>query len=338
MSSMRKILSRLFLPIFFFLSACSTDFDLTGPWKDIPVVYAFINVLDTAHYVRVEKAFLNPDSDARDIAQNPDSLYYDDVSVQLEVVGTNRVVTLERVDGNLEGFPREDGVFAQSPNYLYKVRAGALALEGGEELRLTINRGDNLDLVTAETNVLEPLSLRENGPPDPMKFEIFNRDVNFLWDAGPNARLFDLRMDINYLESLPGEPSNLVDKTVTWVLDARFRRENPDQSRVQISVKVQDLFNFLAENIDESDELIRVFQSADLILTGVGAELINFLRIEEANLGLTSTQGIPEFTNLSEGRGIFTSRSTTQRIDLSLSPITLDSLRNGSITGGLNFK
>ena len=338
---MQKFCTRLFLPLFFCLSACSTDFELNGPWKDIPIVYAFINVQDTAHYVRVEKAFLNPDADAREIAQISDSIYYEEnVTVQIENINTGNVVTLERVDGNLEGYPREDGVFANTPNILYKARAASLLLGGGEQIRLIINRGDQLDLVTAETKVLTPLVLRDNGPADPMRFEIFNRDVNFIWDAGENARLFDLRMDIRYLESLPDSPSTFEERTATWVIASRLERDESDldQPRTQFSVKVEELYNFLAQNIEESDVLIRLFQGADIYLTGVGEEFIEFLTIAEANLGLTSTQGVPEFSNLSEGRGIFTSRSVSQRIGLTLSAVSLDSLRNGSITGKLNFR
>ena len=52
-----------FLVVLFF-SSCETDVVLEGEWKDIPVVYAFLSIQDTAHYVRVEKAFLQPGGDA----------------------------------------------------------------------------------------------------------------------------------------------------------------------------------------------------------------------------------------------------------------------------------
>ncbi|KAA3638695.1 MAG: hypothetical protein DWQ02_04770, partial [Bacteroidetes bacterium] len=63
------------------ITACTTDFQLEGEWKDIPVVYGFISVADTAHYIRVEKAFLEPGGDANQIAQIADSLYYDNATV-----------------------------------------------------------------------------------------------------------------------------------------------------------------------------------------------------------------------------------------------------------------
>ena len=68
-----KNFSYLLLVTLFF-SACTTDFQLEGEWKDIPVVYGFISVTDTAHYVRVEKAFLEPGGDANQIAPEADAI------------------------------------------------------------------------------------------------------------------------------------------------------------------------------------------------------------------------------------------------------------------------
>jgi hypothetical protein len=74
---MRKI-SFVVLPLFIFCAACSTDFELEAEWRDIPIVYGLLSFTDTAHYVRVEKAFLPEGGDARDVAQIADSLYYGD--------------------------------------------------------------------------------------------------------------------------------------------------------------------------------------------------------------------------------------------------------------------
>lgn len=49
--------------------SCSEDFQLTEPWKDIPVVYGFINVRDTAQYVRVERLFVDENIPASQIAK-----------------------------------------------------------------------------------------------------------------------------------------------------------------------------------------------------------------------------------------------------------------------------
>jgi hypothetical protein len=177
-----KLMTRLFFPAFIAIltfSACTTDFELEAPWKDLPVVYAFINMQDTAHYVRVEKAFLQPGGNANAIAQIADSLYYDaSVIVQLEKKATGQRYTLQRVDGNLEGYPREEGPFAQAPNYLYKIKASDINLSAEQELRLIINRGGGLPAVTADAIVLGPMAPRFNVPGSPLNLD-YNRTISF---------------------------------------------------------------------------------------------------------------------------------------------------------------
>ena len=86
---MKKLVFAAFALVSFF--ACSNEFTLTEKWKDIPVVYGFLDQKDTAHYVRVEKAFLDPLTSALTIAKNfPDSLYYKDAAVYLERGSDNK--------------------------------------------------------------------------------------------------------------------------------------------------------------------------------------------------------------------------------------------------------
>lgn len=65
---MKKLL--LLLPFGLFLSACANDFDVTAPWKEIPVVYGILSPQDSAHYIRVEKAFVDPEKSALEIARD----------------------------------------------------------------------------------------------------------------------------------------------------------------------------------------------------------------------------------------------------------------------------
>ncbi|MCC7244082.1 MAG: hypothetical protein IT269_00265, partial [Saprospiraceae bacterium] len=56
----------LFLPLLALLVAsCSNDFDVAAPWKEIPVVYGLLSPQDTAHYIRIEKAFLDASEGAQ---------------------------------------------------------------------------------------------------------------------------------------------------------------------------------------------------------------------------------------------------------------------------------
>ena len=67
----------LLLCVFAFaMVSCDNELDTIEEYKDIPVVYGFISLSDTAQYIRIERAFVDPNQSALDLAQNPDSLYY----------------------------------------------------------------------------------------------------------------------------------------------------------------------------------------------------------------------------------------------------------------------
>lgn len=327
-----------FILIMFVLGACSTDFELEAEWRDIPVVYGFLSIQDTAHYIRVEKAFMEPGGDASKIAKIADSLYYDaKVQVQLQRVNTGQTFDMQRVNGTLEGYPREDGTFATEPNILYKIRASDIKLKAGEMIRLVINRGEDKEPVTAETVVLSEIMPRESNPFSPVNFG-YERNVSFAWDAEQSAQVFDLRLILHYFESTPGNPNNLIEKQLNWPLNPEIVRENNGSSRVDYTIKGEELYKFLQANLQPVNDRIRRFDSFDVQITGAGEELVELLRIIRANSGITSSQAVPLYTNISEGRGIFSSRSFATRTGLTLNSASLDSLKNGVYTRNLNFQ
>ena len=81
----------------FLFTACDNTLVVTDKWKDIPIVWGFLSKSDTAHYIRVEKAFLDPNTSAYTIARIPDSLYYENAVVTLKRIASGQVFTLTRV-------------------------------------------------------------------------------------------------------------------------------------------------------------------------------------------------------------------------------------------------
>ena len=83
---------------FFLVSSCNEDFQLTEPWKDIPVVYGMLNRFDSAQYIRLEKAFVSEDLSARELAKYPDSIYYKNAKVTLINKTANKSYQLSRYE------------------------------------------------------------------------------------------------------------------------------------------------------------------------------------------------------------------------------------------------
>lgn len=336
---MKKILVLGLLAVVGFISSCSNDFELTADWKDIPVVYGFLSVQDSVHYIRVEKAFIDPTQSALDIAKKADSLYYgDNILVQLERVNKHETIILQRVNGDEEGIPREEGIFANSPNILYKFELPETnKLEGGEQVRLTVNRGDSKEVVSTETTLLDSRDFFGGAPGNPIHFET-NRNAKFRWRIDEHSYLFDLKIKVHIEESDPNDPTVFIPKTLEWVIKSNIEREEGNDTNRQYSIKGEEFYKFLRSSLDENLPVVRVFQKIDVEVTAGGIELLEFLKVSQANTGITSSQTVPTFTNVEGGLGLFTSRNTTKLLGLGITPPTRDSLENGFYTKNLNFQ
>lgn len=322
------------------ITACSNDLDLTTDWEDIPVVYGLLSRQDTAHYIKIQKAFLDPERSALDIAMIPDSLYYENLQVEVEHLKSGKIYTLTRVDGNLEGFEKEGGIFSDAPNYLYKFKLdNNEKLVGGDTYRLTINRGDNKPEVTAEDVIVSDLNIIS--PFEGSNLRIINRDFTIQWRSEDDARLFDLKMRFNYQEnSLHPDSLNIfTDKTLVWTIAKNIARPGGNSLQTKFDFPGQGLYSFLDAELQAHPLLRRFFTSIEFEVIAGGKEIFEYINIGQANTGITSSQVIPTYTNLSEGFGVFSSiNNVVSAPFFSLHPEMRDSLEFGVQTADLNFQ
>jgi hypothetical protein len=122
----RLILPFLAMVVLFSAVSCSEKFNIAAPYKNITVIYGFLDKADTAHYIRIQKAFLDQNKSALVMAQEPDSSFYAHINVRIErfnfvdTIHWHDTIHLNRVDLNTEGYPKQPGVFFNAPNYAYK--------------------------------------------------------------------------------------------------------------------------------------------------------------------------------------------------------------------------
>ena len=68
-----------FLAALIVLSACKNEIDINAPYKDIPVVYGFLDQNQATQYIRIQKLYQNAANQTTDQgAKIADSLYFDE--------------------------------------------------------------------------------------------------------------------------------------------------------------------------------------------------------------------------------------------------------------------
>lgn len=121
---MKKFISPLLLSAIIGISSCSDKFDIAAPYKEVTVVYGIMNMNDTAHYIRIQKAFMDESKSAVDMAKEEDSSFYKNLKVELiesdipEKNSVKRRLQLTRVQLTDKD---NNGAFFPSPNYAYRV-------------------------------------------------------------------------------------------------------------------------------------------------------------------------------------------------------------------------
>ncbi len=325
---------------FFLFFSCSNDFDLTEGKTELPVIYGLLSQNDTAVYVRVEKVFVDEDIEPKILASDPNNLYYDDITVELKNLRTNDSYIMKRVDGNLEGYPRSEGIFVQSPNILYKLHNDEL--QGGilgdtSRYEITLKKEDGSVIASSTTRVLRKLLESDIASPSAsgsLAFE-YNRDLNISFRSDKFAFTHDIAIIIHYTEEKNGVSS---DKSLRWPIAKNFAANQPFNLNIQYAVRGRAFYEFLKSSLTVDPLINRFLKSGSIEIISGGEEIKNYVSIVQANIGITSSGEFPTYTNIKNGVGLFSSRTRLLRENINFANPTRDSISNGIITRDLNFR
>ncbi len=318
---MKKILCLLF--VCFAFNACETDFDVTSEWEEIPIVYGVLDRSKNVQYIKINKAFLG-EVNALEAAQVVDSLYFpEDMEVRIKSFKFNNNITpdnynlnvdvsyqtndvLERVTLESEGLEKEEGTFANDPAYVYKYTR-TLEEDYGYVLEFTTPTGKN---VKAYTPILEDFRITLPNDDSPFDLQIASNKENWKvrWNEAENAGIFDVTFKLNYSEAPSADLNNRTFKTIYWT-----PIRNYNASTISVGVNYYDpliskeaFYGYLNSVIEKDDNLIRFMGNLEIQVIAASEEMSTYLSASANQTGISSGQVKPEYSNISNGLGIFT--------------------------------
>lgn len=311
----------------FFLSGCKNDIELNADWKEIVVVYGLLNANDTAQYIRIQKAFQNKNGTAVSFAQNPDSLYYDTLKVKLINLNTSAESFLTK-DNSL---PKDTGYFQSGENILYKYKG---PLNPMNRYKLVIENPKTGFVVTGETQIVDKATIT-NPINDSMDIGP-NRSLLVRFNTGRNAFTYDAVIRLNYEEYDINTNALKNKKFVDYYVMRSY--QTPDLlggKRLEQSTLINDLYTFWGNSIPVDAGLYRKATTLDIRVSGAAEDLQTYIDVSRPSIGIVQKK--PEYTNLINGYGIFSSRNfVIQAMPLNLSS-KLSIIANPA-TAKLNFR
>ena len=201
-----------------------------------------------------------------------------------------------------------------------------VTLVENEQIQLRIEGVFEDRTVASTTHIVEPPFLVFPQSGDKLGL-IPGKSIGLGWNPRENSEIYTALFHVNITETL-----NDVDtqKRLSWVVT-----ENTDKR--MIDADGEQFFSFLADNLEKNELIRRDLNSLEFELISGNSEIAEYIRVGQANLGITSSGEIPVLSNISNGLGVFAATHTHVRVNLVLNGESQDSLVSGRLTRDLNF-
>lgn len=359
---MKKLLFSLLAVSSILLTSCSEKFEVAAPYKDITVVYGFLDMGDTAHYIRIQKAYLDENKSAISMAQNADSNFFNNISVRIEryrATGNHAYYDsfqLNRVDMTLEGYPKQAGAFFTAPNYAYKFtdaldpqfiyrlkivhkNTGAIDSADAPVINLALSSfkvpiiDDNMTNLAgmAFTSVLPSRHFDFNGSYVPLPGYNYNNETNPVHIAQAFIRFNWDDSDINTKLHTPR----------SYDMDAGMMAVSQANNSFEYDIANSSLYAAIGVGMGTAPaNVVRLMNRANISVYLSTSDYVNYRNalLIQGN-GLTGSEISPVYTNIKGQNvlGLFTSRGMHTG-PVTIAARTIDSLIASSLLKHTNLK
>lgn len=337
---MRRLLGIIaFCILPFFQWRCDNTLQINGNYEEKVVVYGLLNYGQDTNYIRIQKTFLGENTSALNLASQAGENYYSagELEVKLEQWKFGALVNTtfcDYVDGDTLGIEKDSGVFASSPNILYRI---CMPLDSSSTYKLHILRLEDSSIFTAETNLVQSFYLFSPTKPNAYISFADTGNITYTCKQAVNGMIYDLVMTFRYAEVRHINGDSTI-HSIDWVIfDNKEGTGTIGISNLNYTLSRHAFYSFIASSLKVDTAVTRYAININYAWYAGGIELYDQYLNLLANLGLNEDYISPEYTNVNGGLGIFSSRYIETANNLILDDISLDSLSCGAITRQLRF-
>ena len=333
---MKQFRVYLLLLVVLFIASCKTDVHINDKWKDITIVYGLLNQGDTAQYIRISKAFLG-EGNALKMVQIPDSSLYDTAVIQVKLIELNNGMLHDStLLYPVTEILKDSGTFYYPGQILYKTK---FHLNSAYEYKLEIKNKKTGKIVSANTNLVQDFNITNpSWSASKIGFvSIGTSNFRVAWESAVNARRYEVIIRIHYSEKAANS-TDTISKYVDWSLGTIKSNGLTGYEPLYLTYQGITFYTTLEnaimkKNFDPTAK--RFIGKAEFIFYAGGDELNTYIEVNGPSSGILQEK--PEYTNIENGIGIFSSRYYKSK-SFSLNTLSLDTLRARSSRFHLNFQ
>jgi hypothetical protein len=379
-----KQTSILFFALVVIFASCKTEVDLNAPYKNTTIIFGlldpdpnsdgFSNALDT-QWIKINKTFLG-EGDNNAYAEIRDSSEYKEEDFVKKVVErlvdgdvaetftlTSKTVSNRNVNGIFYG-PE------QTVYYFVPTNGG---LNQNSEYRIVLEFTDGR-VVTATTKVVNSGSLTWGFPMPNTAIILANltktvgvfnyvSEATVRWSPVPNVSVYDVRLRFHFTEKryasaedvVSGNPVSTKKDSLDYFIGSKTEDDVNGTQQLKLTYDGRGFFSYLQNNLVANPLIRRVIgnynqsvvpartECFDLVITMGNSDLRSYIDVNSPATGVVQER--PIYSNVSNGIGLFASRSTRILRNLPLLPVspappnpgTQEALILGEYTQGLYF-
>lgn len=341
---MKRLIFCSILATTLLFSACSTDLDVIGDYKETMVIYGLLDQAQDTQYVKINKAFLGA-GDAFTYAQIKDSVQFVN-ALNVVITRIKNGAVIGSVTLSPTNKPKDTGIF-YSPDqanaiYSFSSAANPGFLNTDSKYELTATNSETGTVATATTSLISDISGFTNPVASGTTFSfvatgtvaIPNYPFNILWTSAKDARLYQVILRLHYTDSTAtgGNDSLTLDYTLPVI-----KTDNINGGlNLAIYMKGRDFIKYIGNTLTDYPGLIRrKAGKVDLLLVAGSDELSNFMDVNTPSTGIIQER--PEYSNITNGLGLFSARLNRTPVSRPMDGTTIDTLACGQFTKNLKF-
>lgn len=313
--------------------SCESDFEINGPYQDISIVYGLLNQAEPEHYIKINRAFLG--DNALILANDPNNSSYGD-SLQVWIEDWrfgNYLTTYNLIDTLIKKNVSSSPFYNPNNPYqiVYKFKAN---LNQDSEYRLFIKNKYTGKIVSSQTRLVKEFSIIKPRSGQPTFSFTGTSPTPIEWTSGELGRLYQLVIRFNYIEK--NIKTLVVDSTkfVDWVFPVKRSKTLLGGEKFELEFLGEGFYKNIKGTVKTDENVQRWYRNVQFIFSVAADDFATYMDVNKPSSSIVQER--PEYSNINNGIGIFSSRYIKSR-DLMLSSPSEDSLVKGIHTSGLSF-
>lgn len=306
----RTILCPTILFLLIFTWSCEEDFNINAPYQDITVVFGLLDPGKDTIFLKINKAFLG-DGNVLEMAKIEDSsIYVNDLQASIEEWENGDFIKSYPLD-TITINNKEDGTFYNPYQIIYYTPYQPVT---SREYRLKV-KVNNRE-ITAVTSLVNDFSISKPSAGSPFIQFKKGTDGEIVWSSAKYGKRYEVEIRIKYKEVLFDSPDTIY-KYVDWGMGTEKSKNVNGGEELKIAYSNDGFYKLMKANIPYSDMAVeanvkeRYTNNVDFVIAVAAENLNTYMEVNEPSNSIVQER--PEYTNITNGLGLFSSRSKNIR-------------------------